>query len=43
MTGADLLWRHRVSGIKRDFLFMKWMLSFVLAFQVATLIKLFLD
>ena len=42
MTDAGPLWRHRVSGIKRDFLMLKWMLGFVLALQVANLMKLFL-
>jgi hypothetical protein len=35
------VWRHRGSGIKRDFFLLKWMAGFVLALQLATLIKLF--
>ncbi len=37
---ADL--RQRVSGVERDLLLLKWMVGFVLAFQVALFIKLFL-
>jgi hypothetical protein len=32
----------RLSGLKGDVLLLKWMLGFVLAFQVALFIKLFL-
>ena len=34
--------KQRVSGMERDLLLTKWMLGFVLAFQVAIFIKLFL-
>jgi hypothetical protein len=34
---------QRVSGVHRDLLLLKWMVGFVLAVQVATLIELFLD
>ncbi|HEV2303104.1 MAG TPA: hypothetical protein VGR91_16170 [Stellaceae bacterium] len=34
--------RQRVSIVERDLLLMKWMLGFVLAFQLAILIKLLL-
>ncbi len=37
---ADL--KRDVAELKRDSLLMKWMLGFVLAFQVAMFIKLFL-
>ena len=42
-TGSILDWiTGRVAELKRDSLLMKWMMGFLLAFQIAIFVKLFL-
>jgi len=42
VIGVCQLRPQRVSGVARDLFLLKWMIGFVLALQVATLIELFL-